>query len=528
MDSSRTRARLVSAFEQGHWSMVEHRARQLLPHYPEDAELHYMAGIAFLQHQRMSEALQALSRAAQLDPAQAEYVAHHAKALALLRRLVEACEAADRAMPLAQRDPFLLDMLGVIYMQANAIEPSAQAFRQAVALRPDIARFRFNLGYALTALGDIEGAEAALEACVHREPRYWRAHLSLSMLKRQTPETQHIERLKTLLEAHTNDPGAQTFLHLALGKECEDLTDYDRAFAHYAQGKAAARRTRPASTDRDKNMFDALIRAFPVTNPMPEPDAGPPAAPIFIIGMPRTGTTLLDRIISSHPDVHSVGETQHFAAALQRASGSTVALLSTTDIDAQTRNVDWTRLGEDYMASVHPVTAEPRFTDKMPHNFLYAGFIARALPHARILCLRRNPLDTCLSNFRHLFELESGYYDYSLDLLDTGRYYIQFDRLMAHWHKVLPGRIHEVSYDTLVDNPETVIREALAFCDLPWDDACLHFESNHAPVKTPKAWQVRTPIFKTARGQWKHYESHVHELHELFEREGIATDIPGI
>ena len=160
----------------------------------------------------------------------------------------------------------------------------------------------------------------------------------------------------------------------------------------------------------------------------------------------------------------------------------------------------------------------------MPHNFLYAGFIAAALPQARIVCLRRNPMDTCLSNFRQQFSLAGRVYDYSYDILDTGRYYILFDRLMAFWRERLPGRILEVEYETLVENQEAVTRRLLGFCGLPWEDACLRFEENQAPVATASAVQVRSPIYRGALSRWKRYEPQLRELRMLLEDAGIDVD----
>jgi tetratricopeptide (TPR) repeat protein len=521
IDSTRAHAKLVAAFDQSDWPRVQHRAAQLLPLAPDDAGVYFMAGVACLQTGQVPAALDALLKATQLEPRRADYLAHYAKALALVRRLREARFAADRSMALSSDDPLTLEMLGSVYMQANAIVQSASAFRGAVALRPEHAPLRFNLAYALIALGDTAGAEHELEACIRLEPRQWPAHLSLAKLQRQTATSQHFERLRSLLERHGNDTVARIFLNMALAKEHEDLADYPTAFEHYARGKSAARSLRPPSADRDKAMFEALMRAFPVA-PFAAEEGGVADAPIFIIGMPRTGTTLLDRMISSHPDVYSAGELQNFATLLQQASNSRAPLLSVADIAAHTSHIDWPRLGTAYVDSTRPATADkPRFIDKMPHNFLYAGFIARALPNARIICLRRDPLDTCLGNFRHLFDPESGFYDYSLDLLDIGRYYIQFDRLMAHWREVLPGRILEIPYESLVESPEASTRQLLAFCGLPWNDACLRSESNTAPVNTPSAWQVRAPIYKTAVGQWRRYAPQLLDLREVLAGAGI-------
>ena len=195
------------------------------------------------------------------------------------------------------------------------------------------------------------------------------------------------------------------------------------------------------------------------------------------------------------------------------------------EIIARAHDINWKQLGAAYLSSTRPATAhKTHFVDKMPHNFLNAGFIAHALPNAKIICLRRDPLDTCLSNFRNLFEGESSYYEYSFDLLDTGRYYILFDRLMRHWQRVFPGRILEMQYETLVASQEVSIRRLLDFCGLSWNDACLHSENNPAPVNTPNAWQVRAPIYQTSVQRWKKYESQLSELKDLLRAADIKLD----
>lgn len=436
-------------------------------------------------------------------------------------RLPEACATADRAAALASRDAMVPAMLGQVYLQANAFEPAAAAMRRAVSLAPRQAPLRFVLGRALEMLGDRAGAERELQSCIEIEPRYWPAYLRLAMLKRQSVESRHLASWSPLLQQHGADPGARIFLNLALAKESEDLGDYAAAFEYYVAGKAAARRTRPPSAERDRAMFDALSRYAPAANPKSR-QGFPSAAPIFIVGMPRTGTTLLDRMLSNHPGVCSAGETRNFATALQRASGSGAAILSLPDIAAAVRDVDWYQTGAVYIQNTHP--ARPvgtMFIDKLPHNFLYAGFIARALPNAKIVCLRRGALDTCLGNFRHLFELESGFYDYSLDLLDTGRYYVRFDRLLAHWREVLPGRIMEVGYEALVEAPEPTLRRVLAFCGLHWHNACVRPHENKAPVRTPNSWQVREPIYASSLGRWRHYAHELQPLREMLLDAGI-------
>ncbi|WP_188796654.1 tetratricopeptide repeat-containing sulfotransferase family protein [Dyella nitratireducens] len=515
-------ARLIHAFNRNEWPRVLQLAGELQPLAPRDAMAPFMAGVAYMQLQQPQKSVDLLQVATTLEPNRADFAAQYAKALALTRRLQEARLVADRAMTLGPGDPMTLDTLGVVYSQAHAHEQSVSAFRRLVTMVPNHPQARFNLAYALTAMGDEAAAEQELEHCVRIDPGYGIAHLNLAQLRRQTAERNHVERLRALLPRYPNQPAAQLYLNMALAKEFDDLGDYASAFEHYRRGKSVGRERRVQSVQRDEAIFQRLQASFS-SAPAGQGEAGD--GPIFVIGMPRTGTTLLDRILSSHPDVYSAGELQDFPATLQRQYGGNVPLLLDPSLPARAQHIDWRQLGADYLAATRPHAEHAKhFIDKLPHNFLYAGFIASALPDAKIICLRRHPLDTCLGNFRHLFEQETSYYDYSFDLLDTGRYYVGFDRLMAHWRRVFPGRIFEVRYEDLVAEQEATVRELLAFCGLPWDDACLQSERNVAPVNTPNAWQVRAPVYRDAVGRWKRYEAQLGELRKLLEQAGVAID----
>ena len=523
-DPAQLYGHLVAAFNQRQWQQVLDVAAKLLPLAPRHAGVSYITGVACMELQQMPAALGYLDQASQWEPARADFATQFAKALTMVRRTSEALEAADRALALLPDDPLTLDTLGVVYTQAHANERAAEAFRRAVRLAPRHAPYRFNLATALVATGDIEDAQTELEACIALDPTFWMAHLTLSQLRKQTAASNHIERLQKLLSAHTSDPMGQTYLHMALAKEHEDLAEHSRAFDHFTQGKAAGRAQRDYAFAEDEALFDALTRAFPAVQ---DNAAGgdPTDEPIFVIGMPRTGTTLVERIVSSHPDVYSAGELQNFGVALKRATGSRTPAMLDLDVITRAREVDWKRLGAAYLSSTRPATgSQAHFIDKLPHNFLYVGFIAKALPNARIICLRRDPIDTVLSNFRQLFAQKSPYYGYSFDLLDAGRYYVLFDRLMAHWKRVFPGRIFEIQYEALVASQEQHSRELLDFCGLPWHESVMHFEQNEAPVSTASAIQVRAPIYTSAVKRWKKYESRLGDLIELLEANGIRVE----
>lgn len=513
----------TQAFNQGRWPAALGHALQVLQQIPHHAIACYVAGIASMELQQMPQALDLLHKATRLEPTRADLATQYAKALTLVKLMRDARLEADRAWALHPADPMTLDTLGVVYTQTHEHQLAARAFGKAAALAPQHAPYRFNLATALVADGDIDGAEEQLEACIAIEPRYWKAHLTLSQLRRQRPEHNHIPRLEALLASHGQVTEAQTYLNMALAKEYEDIADYSRAFRHFVDGKSAGKEERGYDIRNDEAIFGALQAAVPET---PRFDRGYDThEPIFVIGMPRSGTTLIERIISSHPDVFSAGELQNVAMAYKFATrGDTDEMLDEPTI-ALTPRVDWREMGEAYLSSTRPATGhKPHFIDKLPHNFLYAGFIAQALPKAKIICLRRNPIDTCLSNFRQLFAATAPYYGYSFDLLDTGRYYVLFDRLMAHWQKVLPGRILEVQYEALVDSQEEHSRRIIEFCGLPWNDACLSFENNPAPVNTASAVQVRSPVYRSALKRWKKYEPDLDELIALLESNGITIE----
>ena len=514
-------ANLTDAFNRRQWPLVRQLSGELLPLAPNHPLVCYAAGISSMELGHMPEALDMLYKATQLEPERADFATQYAKALALVRLMRDARIAADRALSLGPSDPPTFDTLGVVFTQTHAHKLAVEAFSRATEMMPHHAPYRFNLATALVADGQMIAAEEQLEASIAIDPRYWKAHLTLAQLNKQTPAKNHIARLTPLLAQNSDVVDARTYLNMALAKEYEDLSDFPRAFEHFTEGKAAGKETRGYSIKTDEAIFEAMQSVYPRANA----PGYPTREPIFIIGMPRSGTTLLERILSSHPDVYSAGELQNFAMAYKYAAQSPTPTLIDPETIGLADRVDWHHLGETYLTSTRPATEnKPRFIDKLPHNFLYAGLIAQALPNAKIVCLRRDPIDTCLSNFRQLFAASSPYYGYSFDLLDTGRYYVLFDRLMAHWRKAFPGRILEVQYETLVDSQEAVSRELLAFCDLPWDDACLRFEENPAPVNTASAVQVRAPVYRTALKRWKKYEPQLGPLLDLLRSEGIAID----
>ena len=400
---------------------------------------------------------------------------------------------------------------------------AGEAFARATTLAPLDPFFQFNHAVWLGSNGEIDRADHAFEACIAAEPRHWPAHYNLSINRRQTPGHNHLVRLRGLLADHGNDPMAQLHLGCALAKELDDLDQCEESFRQLTDAKAGIRRYRNYSSERDAALFDALTQRVADSG---DPARGfPTREPLFVLGMARSGTTLVDRILSGHPDVNPAGELFNFPVAWKQAMGERTfnpfdpaAILASGD-------PDWHALGQRYLDSTRPATGTTRhFTDKLPQNYLYLGFIAQALPNARFIHVRRNALDTCLSNFRHVFAPGSPYFDYSYDLADVARYYVMLERLMAHWQRVFPGRILDVDYDSLVQTPETLAPQILQFCGLDWDPAFLDFQNNAKPVRSASAPQLREPVHQRGRQRWKAYATQLEPIRQLLSGAGIVTE----
>jgi tetratricopeptide (TPR) repeat protein len=498
---------------------------EVLARAPQHADAHFLLGMVAVASRRYGEACDAIGRAAQLDAGRADYHAQHARCLVLLKRDEQARGAADRAEALAPDDALTLDTLGVVWSLLGHHDRAVTGFERAVAGRPENPEFRFNLAASLRILGRFPEAEREYEAAVRLEPRFYRAHSALAELRKQTPEQNHVVRLEALLRDVGPDVDGELHLRHALAKELEDLGDYERAFAHLAAGKQRKRRTLGYDFATDEALFEAVEAVFDAAWCAKSPTGCSSDEPIFVVGLPRSGTTLVERILSAHSLVQSAGELQNFGVCVKRAAGTRSSRVLDPETIRQAAQRDLADVGRRYIESTRPLTGQkPHFVDKLPLNFLYIGFIHFALPNAKIVCLRRNPLDSCLSLYRQLFAVTFSYYNFTYDLLDIGRYYALFDRLMAHWQRVLPGKVLEVSYESLVGQQEATTRALLDFCNLPWEAQCLDFHANAAPIATASSVQVRAPLYRSAVGRWRRYAGQLAPLMAELRAAGVELE----
>lgn len=506
------------ALAQGDLDTAERAALAATRDRPDEAEGWFVAGIVAAERGQIGRALP-LVEAALARARTAEYLAQHARLLILARRDGEAATAARAAMALPGADARTHDTIGCVLARLGDHEGSIAPFEAAVAAAPDNLSYRYNLAAACGFTGRVEAARGHYAAVLAADPGDARVHYALSILSKQTAAP--IPRLDAALAA-ARTPADRLRLRYALAKTHEDVGNAGAAFALLSAANAEHRRTLGYDFASDAALFDAIEAAF--DRELPAAAGIPDPAPIFVVGMPRTGTTLVDRILSSHAEVGSAGELQAMPLAVKAAAGTRSRQIVDAGTMRASLSADPAAIGGAYLARAapHRPPGKPRFVDKLPANFLYVGHIARALPKARIVCLRRHPMDTVWSNLKNLFASQSAYYAYSYDPMDTARYYVRFDRLMAMWARRFPGRVLELSYEALVADQAGQTRALLAHCGLDWDPACLSFHENRAAVATPSAAQVRRPLNADAVARWRRYEAQLAPVADFFAREGIA------
>lgn len=415
---------------------------------------------------------------------------------------------------------------------ARALFGAARAFRissdyeaalaqlqRLVQLEPNNTHYLHELGLTQEYFGRFDEAVASYRAALKAEPLNYMSWQALVQLQKQTIASNHIAELER--QFAVPEDGWRT-LHIghALARTYEDLGDIPKSFEWLARAKQHRRKLHPYG-----DAEAAIARAAQAVK-LDEGGACDANDPIFIVGLPRSGTTLVDRILSSHPDVTSAGEIGNFLQLLKLMSGSTAPGSLHPETFARAGSVDYARLGRAYIDSTRPLTsAAPRFVDKAPSNYFVAPLILRALPYARIVCVRRHPLDSCLSNYKQIFPMDDRYFDYVYDIAWAAEKFVLFDRMLAHWREVLPPHQFTVlQYEDLVANQEARTHELLAFCDLPWDERTLAFHENAAGVSTPSARQVRQAMNAGAVGRWVKYGALLDPARRVLEKAGISLD----
>jgi tetratricopeptide (TPR) repeat protein len=426
-----------------------------------------------------------------------------------------ALASIERARELSPHSTTVLIHLANVLSRSGRHEEAIQSYRRAIELNPRLPAPHLGLGNTLKTIGrQAEAIEAYRRATVLR-PNQSEAWWSLSNLKTFRFEECEIETMERQLEQASLSDEARAQFCFALAKAREDAGDYTRAFGLYARGNRTRRTLEhydPVQTEvineRIRSVFDAAFLARHAGTGDPDP------SPIFVVGLPRSGSTLIEQILASHSQVDATHELPEVGRLIQQINRERQdRRLTYPEAVQDFASEDWARHGRDYLAQTRQYRRGALFfVDKNPNNFASIGFLSLALPNAKFVNARRHPLDTCLSCYKQLFAKGQPF---TYDLVELGEYYLEYDRMMRHWHAVLPGRVLDVQYESVVADLEAQTRRLLDFCGLGWEDACLRFHETERAIRTASSEQVRRPIYAHAIGVWRHYENELSELKEI-------------
>ena len=467
-----------------------------------------------------------IDQAVGLDNGNSRRHVQRARCAVLAGLVPEAKASAASALRRGVTDADEFLMLASVLVRCDDHEGALRMYREAEAIQPDRNELHRGMATVLRFLGRLDEAETSCDRAVTIDPHDYEMLNLRSSLRRQRPENNHVEELSAVLGRGVKDWRGAVQVRYALAKELEDLQRYDEAFHHLAQGASLRRRNTKYDVADDIRIFDAIKAAFTREAVQCDRRRGEPSdAPIFVVGLPRTGSTLVERIISSHSLVRTAGELNDFAMELLKLVGESRGgqQPERLQLPAASLSVDMKALGANYLAAASErVSAAARFIDKLPLNSLYLGLIHLALPNAKVVHVERHPADTCLAMYKYLFKQA---YPFSYDLEELATYYIEYHRLMAHWRAVLPdGWMHDIRYEDLVREQRGTTAKLLDYLGLPWEEACLDFHLNVQPSTTGSASQVRQRLYHSSVGRWRAFERHLEPLIGKLARAGIPVD----
>lgn len=481
---------------------------------PRVSIVHCNIGFAFIALEQIDVAKLGFDEALRLDAKSVKAMQGLAVVFLEKKQFNEALTMIQRALNISPENADLYCILGNIHRGNGFTTKALQAYEKAISLDGKHVTAKNALGELLTELGDSNAAEKHLRDAIQLDENNLAARLSLSMLNKVTPNDPNLQWLVAEAETlRTNEETRALPIHFALGKCYDDIKQYDKAFEHYKNGCAIKRKRIKYQADDNTDLTERIIRTFSTDTFNKLRDTGCPSnTPIFILGMPRSGTTLTEQIIASHPSVFGAGELSDLSHLLNgRNDEATTGKYPEYIKDFIGRQ--YRQLGESYVAQLQErdPTAQ-HITDKMPANFRYLGPIHMSLPNAKVVHVKRDPVDTCLSQFSKQFKRGQHF---SYDLYELGRHYRDYHNLMKHWRAVLPVEsFYEVQYEELVADTEVQARALIDYCGLEWNDDCLDFHKTKRSVRTASVTQVRQPIYKTSIERWRSYENHLGPLFE--------------
>lgn len=529
MTDSRQGALLARQIEQGFELLRQGRlvdaarlSDELLRTHRSDAQAMFYAAEVHVAAGDAESALGLLDQAIAAAPGQPTLLLRKAGVLVSLRRRVDARRIADQAVASSGEDARTLWGAGKIHGSCGDQAAARKLYERAAASAGENPSLTYDLALCDFFLGDFRSAETRLDTYLKAAPQAGHALYLRSILRRQDQQDNHVADLRKRLAVGFGDEAGRAACLYALAKELEDLGDDEQSFASLNEGASTKRRSLRYEVAPELETMDAICAAYPAdvihSSPGPSPAVD---APIFIVGMPRTGTTLAEQTLARHSQVASAGELLDFSQVLAAAVQREVAGNADSGLVEASLKLDFAALGQDYIRGAREAASpSPVFIDKMPVNFLYCGLIRRALPNARIIHLVRDPMDTCYAIYKTMFNQA---YHFSCQFDELAAYYAAYRRMMQHWHSAMPGAILDVRYEDLVTDLEGSARSMLAWCNLDWEQEVLSNPRATTASTTASAAQVREPVYSSSIGKWKRFESQLAPLRARLAAAGVAT-----
>jgi tetratricopeptide (TPR) repeat protein len=431
-----------------------------------------------------------------------------------LGRATDADAVVAQALELRQGSADAYDALAHASMLLGSHERSNALYRRAVDLAPHDPRFWYNLASSERSFGRLVEAEAACDKAIALNRAQYATYLLRSELRVQTEQQNHIAELKSQLSDRKLIDRARVLLGYALAKELDDLRQYDAAFHWFSEAARSRRKQLKYDVALDERKFQRIREVFPKQAVRPPLGGSESQRFVFIIGLPRSGTTLLEHILTGLPGVRSNGETENFSRALLAAAPA-----GSGDVFSRAAAAPPSVVADNYARFANATATHETIIEKLPMNYLYLGAIRNALPQAKLLLVRRAPLDSCFAMYRTLFGVA---YPFSYDFEDLARYYAAYDRLVAHWRDSFGEAMHEVEYEELVKSPASVGAGVARYCGLDWQDTAVDVHKSASVSYTASAAQIRRPIYGTSSGRWRHYRAHLDPLVRALRQHGVS------
>ena len=504
---------LLNLYKSKNLSKAELLNRELIRDHPKVVNLYNVLGLILTEQKKIDEAIVYYKKGINIDPDYAVLYNNLGSSYQLKNNYTESENNFIKSIDLDNKKPEPHNNLGNLYLALNKHQKAIVSFKNAVTIDPKFFISHYNLGVTYKNTGRFEEAKKHLKEAVRINAQFYTAHRILSQITKYTINDEHFIFLKKSYDDPKIDNRQKTEIAFTLGKASEDIKDFNKAFQYYSDGNFFRRTVIDFSIEREKEEFANIKKIFNKNLFKKFEQSGNlDFTPIFILGMPRSGTTLVEQILSSHPKVFGGDELNLLPDLIKKHFDNKAKKLFLENIITIDRN-NLRNMGQEYINNLKSISNNSeRVTDKLPINFKWIGLIKLILPNSKIVHCVRNPKDNCISIFKNYFINPNLNFAYNLE--EISEFYNLYDDLMNHWKNTLPKFVIDIKYEKIIQNPKQQIYSLLKSCNLSWNDSCLQFYNNKRAIKTASDIQARKKIYESSVNSWKNYEKYLGEFYK--------------